>query len=413
MRAGAAAVVAVLVLCWTGAALAQHPGPDDSYKHPSPAPAPPPPPAETQQPAEASEEEAETKPAPQELKLAILDKDVLPEKPRSGWAALPIAVYAPETQLGLGAFGSVFFRLGNAGAETRPSSMSLVGLYTLREQLIVEAIPELYWDDEDWHLWSRFDYRKYPNRTWAVGNKAQGSSEEHYQESRPRWQFRIGSAVTGRLFVYGHLEAQHMGIENVEPGGLIDSGTLPGSGGGRTIGLGPGIAWDTRDHLLVPHDGFFHEAVLMTYQPAIGSHHKFNVLRVNLRRYVPITSRHTLVLQYVAQLQEGNVPFYMLSQLGGQNLLRGYFEGRFRDKSLMAIQAEYRLPLFWRFSAVGHGALGDVASRVQGIALDGPVWSLGGGLRVLLNRAEQLNLRADLGVGYDTFGFYLGVAEAF
>ena len=34
------------------------------------------------------------------------------ERPRSGWAALPVATYSPETSLGLGAFATHFFRFG-------------------------------------------------------------------------------------------------------------------------------------------------------------------------------------------------------------------------------------------------------------------------------------------------------------
>jgi hypothetical protein len=209
------------------------------------------------------------------------------------------------------------------------------------------------------------------------------------------------------------VEVVSMTIEEAKPGGLLDREAVPGAKGGRAIGIGPGVAWDTRDHLLVPRKGYFHEIVVMSYQPSLGSHYRYDVLRVNMRRYINIIADHVLALQYYAEVQEGDVPFYQLSQLGGQRLLRGYFEGRFRDKVLMAAQAEYRLPLFWRFGAVGHVALGDVASSVSALMWEPPLWSLGGGLRIMLNNAEKLNLRADVGFGNDTWGIYVGIAEAF
>src|SRR5690606_28389648 len=97
-----------------------------------------------------------------------------------GWAALPLAMYSPETHLGLGAFGVYFFRLGEADVETRPSSVALVGLYTTREQAIFELIPELYWDDERWHLWSKLDYRRFPDSYWGIGNNTPDGAEERY-----------------------------------------------------------------------------------------------------------------------------------------------------------------------------------------------------------------------------------------
>ncbi|MGD8860312.1 MAG: BamA/TamA family outer membrane protein [Myxococcales bacterium] len=341
------------------------------------------------------------------------DTDILPEKPSSGWAALPVATYSPETTLGVGAFASHFFRIGDSPPESRPSSMTVVGLYTLRDQVIVELIPELYWDRERWHAWSRLDYRRYPNYLWAVGNDAPDSTRETYQEDRWRWQFRIGHDLGDRIFLYGKLELQSVEFEALEPDGLLAGGVLPGTAGGRTVTLGPSLAWDTRDHRLVPHDGFYHEVTLTTSQPTLGSEYGFNSLVVNLRRYLPISATTTLALQYYAELQQGDVPFFKLAQIGGQSLLRGYFEGRFRDKTLMAAQAEYRFPIIWRFGGVVHAAVGDVAAGLPQFALDLPEWTVGTGLRICLNTAEKLNLRADVGVGYDTWGFYVGVAESF
>ena len=177
------------------------------------------------------------------------------DKPRSGWAALPVATYAPETQLGLGAFATHFFRVGDASAETRPSSLSAVGLYTLRNQLIVELIPELYWDEQRWHVWSRLDYRRYPNAMWAVGNDAPDDSKEWYREDRVRWQARVDRAISGAWRVEGTLEAMYMELAELEPDGLLEREAVPGARAGRSVGLGPGLLWDTRDHLLTPRRG--------------------------------------------------------------------------------------------------------------------------------------------------------------
>jgi hypothetical protein len=337
------------------------------------------------------------------------------EKPRSGWAALPIASYSPETRLGLGAFATHFYRVGDESAQTRPSSISAVGLYTLRNQLITELIPELYWDQERWHVWSRLDYRRYPNALWAIGNDAPEDSREWYREDRVRWQARADHEICGPLRVEAFLEAMYMQLADLERDGLLVHDAVPGSRGGRSVGLAPGLLWDTRDHLLTPTRGALYELSVGAYGSLLGGEYDFGDLQLDLRQYLPIPfwPTHVLAVQLYAQVQLGEVPFYKLAHLGGEDMLRGYFEGRYRDKALFALQAEYRFPLVWRFSGVVHGALGQVAHTPWLLPSRRPLWSLGPGARLMLNTDERLNLRCDLGFGAHTWGIYVGIGEAF
>jgi hypothetical protein len=335
------------------------------------------------------------------------------ERPRSGWAALPIGTYSPETSLGLGAFATHFFRFGDEPATTRPSSLSVVALYTLKEQLIMELIPEVYWDSERWHVWGRIDYRRYPNQLWAQGNRASRDSQETYAEDRVRWQVLVDGAVVGKLRIEGKLEAIGMRISDIKPGGLLDTNTLPGASGGRSIGAGGGVLWDTRDHMLTPSSGDLHELALMSFAPLIGSEYTFSTALIDLRRYIPVTPTHVLALEFLSELQMGTVPFFKLATLGGEDRLRGLYEGRFRDKAMWVAQGEYRLPLFWRVSGVGHAGIGQVARSAAEFAFTTPEWSFGFGLRLSLNTHERLNLRVDSGVSREGYGIYVGIGEAF
>ena len=345
--------------------------------------------------------------------VAKVEKTRAAERPRSGWAALPIGTYSPETSLGLGAFATHFFRFGNEPTATRPSSLSLVGLYTLNEQLITELIPEVYWDQENWHIWSRVDYRRYPNKLWAQGNRARLDTEERYAEDRLRWQVLVDRALFGALRVEGKLEAIYMSLSDLRPNGLLDRDMLPGADGGRAIGLGGGVLWDSRNHMLTPDEGDFHELAVMSYGNLVGSEYGFSTVLLDLRRYVPITDTHTLALEFLSELQSGRLPFFKLATLGGEDRLRGLFEGRFRDKAMWCAQAEYRFPIIWRLSAVGHAGLGQVARSAAEFGFTPPEWSVGAGGRILLNTDERLNLRADFGVGRESWGIYVGIGEAY
>ncbi len=66
-----------------------------------------------------------------------------------------------------------------------------------------------------------------------------------------------------------------------------------------------------------------------------------------------------------------------------------------------------------RIGAVGFVGVGQVADRLGGFAVDRFKTSVGLGLRFLLSRDDQLNLRADFGFGEGSSGFYLGMGEVF
>src|SRR5688500_1590897 len=63
-----------------------------------------------------------------------------------GLVVVPLAMYSPETHVGLGGLLVRFFRVGDSPVESRVSSFSVIALVTSRYQAIIELLPEIYWD---------------------------------------------------------------------------------------------------------------------------------------------------------------------------------------------------------------------------------------------------------------------------
>jgi hypothetical protein len=85
------------------------------------------------------------------------------------------------------------------------------------------------------------------------------------------------------------------------------------------------------------------------------------------RKFLYLSSKSVLALQGIAGFTFGNTPFRKLEELGGADMMRGYYGGRFTDKCLMAYQAEYRRLLFWRIGMVAFAATGEVAPAACGL----------------------------------------------
>lgn len=102
-----------------------------------------------------------------------------------------------------------------------------------------------------------------------------------------------------------------------------------------------------------------------------------------------------------------------MSTAGNDDILRGYPRNRFRDLNFAGVQLEYRFPLFWRFGMVSFGGAGDVFRKVDDVNINTLKYSIGTGLRFLVNPAERLNIRFDYARGREGGYFYFSVAEAF
>jgi hypothetical protein len=93
--------------------------------------------------------------------------------------------------------------------------------------------------------------------------------------------------------------------------------------------------------------------------------------------------------------------------------MRGYYQGRYRDRIFATAQAEYRLTLSRRLGVVTFAGVGDVGSTLASLTMRSLKVSAGLGLRFALNPDEHLNVRMDWGFGRGTDGLYFSIREAF
>jgi hemolysin activation/secretion protein len=93
--------------------------------------------------------------------------------------------------------------------------------------------------------------------------------------------------------------------------------------------------------------------------------------------------------------------------------LRGYVGGRYRDKSMLTAQAEYRWRFYKRWGAVAFAGVGQVAENFGDYNTDDLLPSAGIGARFMLSEKNRLNLSVDYAIGKDTSALYFYVAESF
>ena len=101
----------------------------------------------------------------------------------------------------------------------------------------------------------------------------------------------------------------------------------------------------------------------------------------------------------------------MLPLLGSDERMRGYYQGRYRDKNVLSTQLEYRRQLTWRHGIVAWVGAGTMGPSVD--SLNDGRWLPTAGVGYRFEFKPRVNIRLDYGIGKGSSGFYFQVGEAF
>ena len=327
---------------------------------------------------------------------------------------LPIIARSIETGWSFGLASASTFHLYKRDTTIRTSNAQAIALYTTRRQFVTALNGSIYFPGERWILNEQFSYSSFPDDFWGLGKRAPDSNEESYKFKQYyiylHPQFRIGK----HLFLGTVFEFQRVFDIDYVAGGLFDRENVLGRYGYHIAGLGLSLTYDTRNNAFWPDKGGMYQFWFDHFAPVLGSDYHYTNYVIDLRRFVRVYRRQVLALQAYGSFNTGEVPLRSLAFLGGANSMRGYYAGRYRDKNAGILQAEYRIPLWWRIGAVGFADMGNVGPELKDVDLSHFKYSYGGGLRIALNQTEKLNLRLDYGLAKGhSQGFYLQLGEAF
>ena len=120
---------------------------------------------------------------------------------------------------------------------------------------------------------------------------------------------------------------------------------LPSSITITSSGFGPRATFDTRDNDMNPAAGVLLDLRANFADEAFGSDFDYQTYEVSGE---PLPARRpaaSLALRGYACQASDRTPLFDLCLFGANNDLRGYEVGRYRDRAMVAAQAEYRFPL--------------------------------------------------------------------
>lgn len=316
---------------------------------------------------------------------------------------VPAFGYTPETGTYIGAVSLFTFNFYNDSA-TRTSNAKIEINYTWRKQIIVETEWNYFFKKEKWFTKGHIHFSQFPDRYYGIGANTTDADEYLFSSNRIITDVHILKNTGKRMFI--GMGMKYINFQNVTP---VDEVKFPELKDNSSLGTGISLLKDTRDNLLTPSSGIY----LSLYSGYVFTQKRYSELTLDTRYY--ITQKNiTLATRFYNDLNFNSTPFYDLALMGGDKYVRGFYFGRFRDNHLSTLQTEFRSILLWRFGLAIFGGLSNVYSQFSKFAVFNTKYNAGAGIRFLIDRKENINLRLDYAIGSgNNSGFYISFGEAF
>ncbi|MDP3393229.1 hypothetical protein [Sediminibacterium sp.] len=328
---------------------------------------------------------------------------------------IPILTSTPETGVRFGGALEYFFNAKEKDSEARGSYIHGQLTYSTLGQFEAKATWQVFTKGEKFVFRGAAGYSTYNDRFWGIGNNTVAENNYLAQDySRIFLESRTYRLLKNQWYIGLKLDYNDVyNVVNAKPL-TPDQNDVPGIYGSKTIGLGPAILYEGRDFPFSAHQGAYAEVYFSKNFSFKNNPYDFNTWFLDLRKYYPLTKNSTLAFQLSSIHTTGNVPLRELPKVGGSVLMRGYFTGRFRDRSFTALQAEYRFHIWrWVYGAA-FGSAGLIDDALSSYSTDNLLKAGGLGLRFLVNKKNRMFLRLDYARNSTAGGaYYIRLNEAF
>lgn len=351
---------------------------------------------------------------------SITDNSVLSRAERKAqkyldrpFIAVPILKLEPETGVSMGLNTYYRFKMGKDTTNGLSILQSVVA-YTTEKQFMAGVKGQLFGKKRRTILRFEGKYSYFPYKFWGIGNEIDIHQFAYYYPTifELDAQYYIRIYKTLYIGLHGKAEDYHTLNFGSDFTRLITE-PLQGLTGGKTVGPGWGIWQDSRDNVVNASKGLF----LKVNQNLLGfmqaGDFNFTKTTIDARYFKKMKKKSVLAFQAYTELTQGDIPFFSMAFLGGEQLMRGYYNGAYRAQNMGAFQAEWRNAINQRLGWVAFASSGLIAQNNNDMFTQPLRYAGGIGFRYMFDKKNRLNARIDVSITKESRGVYFGIGEAF
>ena len=318
--------------------------------------------------------------------------------------------YSTDTELGLGLVAAGLYRNHDTDSLLPPSNVPIIGdVSTVGFYMLGVRGTNIFPHDRYRLSYTTFFY-SFPSDFWGIGFD-NGNDDGNKSEMR-RWQAKAKVTLLRKLG--DNLYAGPSATFDYVRGSRIERPELLDGMDSETwnIGLGLSVVYDSRDVLTNPHKGYYLDISQSVRPKFMGNDYAFATTDIQADGYWPAWKGATLAADFRTTLNFGNPSWAMMALLGNSYSMRGYYEGRYRDKHKAEAQIELRQHVWRRNGIVVWAGLGTVFGKFSQLRAYRLLPNAGIGYRWEFKK--DVNVRLDYGFGKGgQSGFIFNINEAF
>ena len=341
--------------------------------------------------------------------IATWGQDGQDSSKRIGVAVVPIIDYNTTFSLSLGAVGQAFYKLNPDDTISPSSSTGIFGIYTLNSTYFLGAFQKIHMAEDRWRILlagglGSVNFQYWQELPIEGGSFIGFNTEAKFAAARVERKV-FDMLYAGASLVYASTLTAYELPEWVPDSLRSEEITMHN--------FGYQLNYDRRDHQYNPHGGYhviFKHSIFPERLNGGSTFHSFAIIYNHYFR-IP-DERHILATRFRADISAGEVPFQG-QHVVGQDDIRGYTSGKYRDNQVYALQAEYRWRFSKRFGAVGFFGMATATENLESLAENKLLPGGGIGIRYLMLSEERINIGLDLAFGKEDWGLYFRIGEAF
>lgn len=337
------------------------------------------------------------------------NKKALTKRPDIGFIGGPH--YSSDTGFGIGIMASGVYTNDPTDTLLPPSNVSLYADVTTGGFYMVGLRGDNIFAGDVSRLSYDLNFSSYDTYFWGIGYESNhlNANKTPYRELRAgliadfKWQ------IADNLYLGPMIKCDYVQGRNIDKNLYLWQGERLTT---HNLGLGATIQFDSRDNLTAPQRGSLIRLNLLAFPRfIINRSYNFWMLEATACHYMATWKGSVLAMRLHETATRGHTPWSMMPSLGGSHTMRGYYEGRYRDKCETDATIELRQHIWRRSSAVAWIGAGTIVPGPRALRWSKVLPNYGVGYRWEFKRHS--NVRLDLGFGRGEWGFVFNINEAF
>lgn len=317
--------------------------------------------------------------------------------------------YSSSRSLGLAVIATGLYSMAPGDTLTPKSSVSVNATGSLSGYYKVGIEGLTIFRGDRYRLGYILEFMSERTKFWGIGYDmaTDDDNESKYSERLGSISANFDIELLPNVYIGPTLSYTYVGARRVTKPELWEG--LPD----HTNSFGPGVSlyYDTRDNINNTYHGICVNVSQQFFPRLFNGDNNFSMTTAFVRYFRPLWRGCIFATQLQGVFTYGHTPWGMLPTIGGSRVMRGYFEGQYRDKDLIDFTVELRQRIWGRHGVVVWGGVANLAPSLRKMRLRQTLPNFGVGYRFEFK--QRVNLRLDVGFGRHCKSLELSINEAF